>query len=514
MQHNAPASASIPSTAAGKNPGSFACHLRPSTTATQPTRLLLVCYAENMQSRHLRLTADETGLSARGWEQTTALAHWLRTYEEIDLLFADNRLSARLTAQRIGQQLNLPLRAISYLPRSAEPSWALQPPLAAPPATAGSDWLEALARHTAYTEELVAALSRLLADAWGKTTLLVTDAVAIAALLRSFAGGAELGIAISHASLSEVVYHDGRWSLAYINRSEHLARQAPARRIAPAESSADKISDQELNAEIEKIAHFYNQAALRLGQENPEQRGGRQPSAPDMNAEQIRRFAELEDECHLLLVGAGSGQVAVELAQTGISEVVGIDVSPAMLERAESLRLGNKDERLQRVNFRLAPAHDLPFVVGRFDVALCVHLLHHLAKPLPTLRELQRILPAHGKLVLIDIDGSTDAVRRATQNAIESKRNPTHATIRTGKQLAALLNESGFQVEKEQSWKIERSANAWLDGVAVDESTRTAVLEMLEASIETDAAGLHVRRQGNDLRFDAHVIAFVARKAA
>ena len=347
---------------------------------------------------------------------------------------------------------------------------------------------------------------------WGKTVLLVADATTIAALVRAFGAGAQLGIAVAHTSISEVVYHEGHWSLAYTNRSEHIARPALVRRINPTGEGQKKKSDQETSAEIEKIAQFYNQVALRLGHENGEQQDNRQQPAQDMSGEQIRRFAELGEESHLLLAGAGSGWLAVGLAQAGIGEVVGVDVSPAMLEKAEFLRLSTKDVPLQRINFRLAPAHDMPFQDGRFDAILCVHLLHHLANPRSTLRELHRLLPAQGKLILIDIDGATDAVKRATQNAIENRRNATHATIRTSAQMVALLEECGFQIEKEQRWTVERSVSVWLSSIAVEETTHTAVVEMLEASMETDAAGLHVRRQGNDLRFDASVVAFLARK--
>lgn len=487
----------------------FASNLHPDTPPAQPTRLILACHAENMQSRLSHLTPDETGLSAKGWEQTIALAHWLHAYEDVDGLLTDNTLRARLTAQRIGQQINLRLRSVHDLPRGADPGWDKAPPLALP----DGESLEAVARYEAYSHELALALSHLLAERWGQTTLLVTNAVAIASLLRSFAGNSKLGIAVSHASLSEAVYRDGRWSLAYINRTEHLTRRARNRRTPPTESPQNRSADQELLGEIDRLAHFYNQVAARLGPVGVEPPSEQRRPLRELNSEQIREFGELDEESHLLLAGVGAGELALELAQAGITEVVGVDISPAMLERAEFRRLSIQDERLQSVNFRLAPAHDLPFLDNRFDVVLCVNLLHHMAKPLPALREFHRVLAAHGKLLLIDIEGSPDAVKRATQNAIESKRNPTHATIRTGKQLAALLQESGFQVEKEQNWKFERNPAEWMGSIGVDEATQAAVVEMLEASIETDAAGLHVRRQEKQLRFDVNLVAFLARKA-
>lgn len=495
----------------------FARRLRPDVATAQPTRLLLICHAQNIQSRASHLSPEEIGLSARGWEETIALAQWLYEHEEIDFLVTDNPLRARLTAQRIGQRLGLAPKVLPFLPRDGEPAWAQEPPQASPDTPS----LEALARYTAYSEKMMAACKQILAERWGKTILLVADGVAIATLVRCFAASPEAGIRIGLTSLTELQYQENRWSLAYVNRTEHLPQRARPPLPPPAESAdPGQLSEKELGADSEKSALFYNQLAHRLSQEKKQtgegdrpSNGGR-PASPEVGGEMIYRFGELEEGCRLLLAGAGSGRLALDLALAGVSEVVGVDVSPGMLEQAEFLRLATQDTRLQGVNFRLAPVHALPFANGRFDVALCVHLLHHLAKPLPALRELYRVLPAHGKLILVDVNGSADAVKRATQNAIESKRNPTHATIRTQAQWTALLEQSGFQVQKEQSWVVERRAAEWLESIAVDEPTRLAVIEMLEASIETDAAGLHVRRQNDELRFDVPVIALLARKAA
>ena len=120
-------------------------------------------------------------------------------------------------------------------------------------------------------------------------------------LVRAFGAGAQLGIAVAHTSISEVVYHEGHWSLAYTNRSEHIARPALVRRINPTGEGQKKKSDQETSAEIEKIAQFYNQVALRLGHENGEQQDNRQQPAQDMSGEQIRRFAEPVSYTHLTL---------------------------------------------------------------------------------------------------------------------------------------------------------------------------------------------------------------------
>ncbi|RLT34293.1 MAG: methyltransferase domain-containing protein [Chloroflexi bacterium] len=511
MTENRPAQPTPAATEQKRQGVYFASRLHPDIAPNHPTRLLLACHAQNVQSRASHLSPDEIGLSARGWEETTALAQWLYEHEDIDALLTDSPLRARLTAQRIGQRLGLSSQVLSYLPRGGEAEWALEPPQA----SIASLGPESLARYSAYAEGMLEACQRILAERWGKTTLLVASSTAIATIVRSFTGSPESGIQIGLTSLTELQYHDNRWSLAYSNRTEHLPQPVRPPRMPPTDAAdPDRLAEKDLAAESEKSARFYDQLARRLRQESSHLTDGSGSASREVNGEMLYRFGELGEGRRLLLAGAGSGRLALDLALAGVSEVVGVDVSPGMLERAESLRLATQDTRLQRVNFRLAPVHALPFVNGRFDVALCVHLLHHLAKPLPALRELHRVLPAQGTLILIDVNGSPDAVKRATQNAIESKRNPTHTTIRTQAQWTALLQQSGFLVEKEQSWVVERKASEWLDSIAVDDATRLAVIEMLEASIETDAAGLHVRRQNGELHFDVPVIALLARKVA
>lgn len=484
--------------------------LRPPAPVSRPTRLLLACHAESVRGQTTHLGPYNVGLSARGWEETTALAHWLQNNESIDVLLADGSLRARLTAQSIGQSLGLTVSPIA-LPGLGEPEWTLTPPLFSPD---GSE-LDQAARYAAYSKEMLEQVERLLVERWGKTVLFVAESVFIATLVRGFMDAPELGIEISTTSITEVRFGDERWSLRYLNCTEHLPRRAHSASSAAAvdgEPSPDVAA--ELAQESEQAALFYSRVAEYLEKNTSQATERRSATRPEVTGEMIRDFAGLDSESHLLFVGAGSGQLALELAQAGISEVVGVDVSPGMLERAEFARLAAHDQRVKGVNFRLAAAHALPFADGRFDVALCVHLLHHLSRPLPALREIYRVLPDHGKLIVIDVDGAEDAVKRATQNVIESKRNPNHAALRTQSQWVALLEKAGFSVENEMTWQVKRRVDDWLNSAAVDGTNRGAVIEMLEASIETDAAGLLVEQEDDALYFQLQVFALLLRKHA
>ena len=71
--------------------------------------------------------------------------------------------------------------------------------------------------------------------------------------------------------------------------------------------------------------------------------------------------AHLPPEVRVLDAGTGGGLFALLLAEDGAREVVGVDISPVMLEVAEFNRLSRTTTHAARVSFRLAPAQALPF---------------------------------------------------------------------------------------------------------------------------------------------------------
>lgn len=74
----------------------------------------------------------------------------------------------------------------------------------------------------------------------------------------------------------------------------------------------------------------------------------------------------------ILDVGCGTGVVASRLAAHGY-EVTGADPSAGMLDHLRS-----SDPRVEAVQ---ASATELPFEDGRFDLTMCVAVMHHIADP-------------------------------------------------------------------------------------------------------------------------------------
>jgi ubiquinone/menaquinone biosynthesis C-methylase UbiE len=113
----------------------------------------------------------------------------------------------------------------------------------------------------------------------------------------------------------------------------------------------------------------------------------------------------------VLEVASGSGYLAIELAKRGTYKVVGLDISRTLMEIAQK----NATEAGvgAAVEFRQGDAAHMPFDDEMFDFIICTAAFKNFADPVGALREMYRVLRAHGKAVIIDVrrDVSDEAIR-------------------------------------------------------------------------------------------------------
>lgn len=471
------------------------------TDSGNVTRILLICHAEGMHDRYQDLLsqvgADDSGLTALGWQQADKLASWLKTHERIEVLVSGTQLHSRLTAQRIGQALGLPISVAEELPGRLGEEDALSDMASGPdeldPEIHTSTHHAVVRPYIEFHHALISSLVKVLQSYTGKTIAILSSNSGIATILRHFFGAHQLLVQISHTGVSEIRHHNGRWYLQYVNRTEHL----PQPTLHHHDDRKNAANPQE-SEDVSLIAHTYNTVAQQI----EEWYDDHTITGITQRIEHLLDFANLPPNLLTLDVGSGIGLLTLLSAARGASEAIGIDVSLSMLERAEFIRLSNANHFARSVNFRLAPAQAMPFRSERFDAIFCRIVLSQARAPEQVLSEIFRVLKPGGILILADLITDDDPVKRATQNAIESKRNPCHVAARTQGAYLDLLADTGFDIVAESFAVFERDLEQWLAEIQTPPEDRVAVREMVEASLETDAAGMNARRVADRLLFD------------
>jgi ubiquinone/menaquinone biosynthesis C-methylase UbiE len=161
------------------------------------------------------------------------------------------------------------------------------------------------------------------------------------------------------------------------------------------------------------------------------------------------RFAGVRAGESVLEVGCGSGVVLRDLAalvgQRG--EVVGIDRSRHAVAAARGFCHAEPDHRV--ITIRMADGARLPFRAGRFDAALAVTVVLHVADPLALVVDMARVTRPGGRVGLQDQDFGTVAVthpdRELTDRLMRGVAAHIYEEPYSGRRLPGLLRAAGLE---------------------------------------------------------------------
>ncbi len=119
---------------------------------------------------------------------------------------------------------------------------------------------------------------------------------------------------------------------------------------------------------------------------------------------------------HVLEVGCGTGVLTRVIARLPQAEtVIGIDPTPAFLEKARNLSAD-----LRNIAFEVADGRSLPFDEGTFDVVVFDSTLCHIPGPESAIAEAFRVLCANGLLAVFDGDYATTTVALSANDPLQA----------------------------------------------------------------------------------------------
>ncbi len=153
----------------------------------------------------------------------------------------------------------------------------------------------------------------------------------------------------------------------------------------------------------------------------------------------ICEAAQVRPGAAVLDVACGPGLVALALAGSA-GHVTGLDLTPAMLEKARELQ---RRAGLANLTWEVGRADALPYPEGRFDAVVTRFSFHHLTEPARALAEMVRAVRPGGRVVVCDVYMTTEE-QAAEYDRLERLRDPSHVRALPLEELRAMLRQAGL----------------------------------------------------------------------
>jgi ubiquinone/menaquinone biosynthesis C-methylase UbiE len=124
-------------------------------------------------------------------------------------------------------------------------------------------------------------------------------------------------------------------------------------------------------------------------------------SIEDYKKDAKKVVACLPEGSAILELAPGPGYLSIELAKLGNYKITGLDISKTFVDIARK----NAMEAGVDIDFRLGNAAQMPFEDESFDFIVCRAAFKNFSQPVTALDEMNRVLKAGGKAVIIDLRG-------------------------------------------------------------------------------------------------------------
>lgn len=208
----------------------------------------------------------------------------------------------------------------------------------------------------------------------------------------------------------------------------------------------------------------------------------------------------------VLDVACGPGLVAAAFARVA-RHVTGIDVTPAMLDRARELTRG-----LANTAFDQGDVLPLPYPDGRFSIVVSRFAFHHFPDPRGVLAEMRRVCRPGGRVVVCDLLSSDDPAKAAAFHRIEMLRDPSHVRALGLDELQGLFPQVGLAAPAATFYRLPFELEGMLGRSFPNPDDVPTIRAAYTAAVADDALGLESHRVGAEVRASYPVAILTAKR--
>ncbi len=224
--------------------------------------------------------------------------------------------------------------------------------------------------------------------------------------------------------------------------------------------------------------------------------------------ERMLRLAGVTADDTVLDLGCGPGIVACAFAEMA-RHVTGLDLAPAMLERAKARQA---ERSLANMTWVCGDVSKLPFADGSFSMVVTRYTFHHFLSPAAVLAEMVRVCRPGGRVVVADVTPETEKL--SAYDRFETLRDPSHARALSLAELKGLFVEANLQPLEIESFGLEMDFEDLMSGSFPNPEDVERIWQLVRGDVGKDRIGLgaHLNNGRHALSFPTTIIA--ASKAA
>jgi SAM-dependent methyltransferase len=213
----------------------------------------------------------------------------------------------------------------------------------------------------------------------------------------------------------------------------------------------------------------------------------------------VVEFARITPGETVAEVGAGTGNF-LSLFEEKAGRLVAIDLVPGMLQVAR--------KELPGVDALVADGARLPLRSRSIDVVASAQAFHHVAQPVPVLREMRRVAAPGGRVLVVDQAATEHFEEAVAMTELEVLRDPSHAVSRPPSAFRIMFRAAGLDIVDERIAEDEQRLSNWMWPGEFPEERIEAVRSFIEEhGAET---GMGFGRDGDDWVFVRRRAMFLA----
>lgn len=197
----------------------------------------------------------------------------------------------------------------------------------------------------------------------------------------------------------------------------------------------------------------------------------------------------------VLDIACGSGIISCEFAKI-VSHVIGLDLTPAMIEQAKVLQ---QEKQLENIEWKIGDVSNLLFDDNSFSIVVTRYSFHHLIEPQKALEEMKRVCIPGGKVVVIDVTPDKDNVD--LYNYVEKLRDTSHNKALTLTELENMMENTGLVDLKTEHHNLEMSLEEILQSSFPNPDDIDKIKQLFKEDITKNNLGMKSHLKDNKIYF-------------